>query len=446
MPLLLLIGFLFALIPGLAQSPARDRMVVVVSLDGLPASALEDPQLPVPTLRRLAKEGAFAPRMTGYYPTVTWPAHTSMITGVPPARHGVLFNGILVRTGPNTPPKVEPWRPQPEMVKAPTVYELAHRAGLTTAEVDWVAIYQSPFLTWAFPEIPNPGGKIEEELVAAGVLSRQNVADFRRGNITWRDHIWMEATAHILCKHRPNLMLFHTLNLDTTNHRYGPGSLASINAIEFADKQVAQLVDAVRSAGLLDRVTFLVLSDHGFRVVKKQINANVLLKANGLITGSGASVRCDAWAIPEGGSAMVYVTDPRKRAELLPRLKSMLSGIEGVAKVCESADFPALGLPVPAKYDQMADLLAVAQPGYAFSGGLDGAVVAGVAPGTSPGSHGYLAADPEMDTFLIAWGKGVKRGARLQGVRNVDVAPTIARILRIDMPGLTGRALAAALD
>jgi len=301
-------AFLICLLAPLAawsQTPAKNRMVIVVSLDGFPASALDDPQVPVPTIRRLAKEGAFAPRMSGVYPTVTWPAHTTMITGVPPARHGVLYNGMLFRQGRDTPPKVEQWRPQPEMVKAKTVYELAHRAGLTTAEVDWVAVFQSPFFTWSFPEIPSPDGKIEKEMIAAGLVSRQDVADFRRGVITWRDHLWTEAAAHILRTHQPNLMLYHPLNLDSTNHRYGPGSLASANAMEYADKQVARLWEAVKEAGLLNRTTFLILADHGFRVVKKQINANALLKANGLISGSGAATRCDVWAIPEGGTAMV---------------------------------------------------------------------------------------------------------------------------------------------
>ena len=53
--------------------PARDRMVVVISLDGFPAYALEDPKLPLPTLRRLAAEGARAKAMVTNNPTVTWP-------------------------------------------------------------------------------------------------------------------------------------------------------------------------------------------------------------------------------------------------------------------------------------------------------------------------------------------------------------------------------------
>src|SRR5712692_845470 len=79
-----------------AQLPARERIVVVVSIDGLPADALKDPDLPMPTLRRLAKEGARAEGISTVNPSVTWPNHTSMVTGVLPARHGVLFNGLPV--------------------------------------------------------------------------------------------------------------------------------------------------------------------------------------------------------------------------------------------------------------------------------------------------------------------------------------------------------------
>ena len=74
-------------------------MVVVISLDGFPAYALEDPRLPIPTLRKLAGEGAAATAMQPINPTVTWPNHTTMVTGVDAAHHQVLFNGLLTRNG-----------------------------------------------------------------------------------------------------------------------------------------------------------------------------------------------------------------------------------------------------------------------------------------------------------------------------------------------------------
>src|SRR6188472_3511955 len=83
--------------PATAQAPAADSAVVVVSIDGLPASALNDPQLPMPTLRALIASGASAGSMTGVNPAVTWPTHTTFVTGVLPAQHGVVFNGLLMR-------------------------------------------------------------------------------------------------------------------------------------------------------------------------------------------------------------------------------------------------------------------------------------------------------------------------------------------------------------
>ena len=141
----------------------------MVSLDGFPAYALRDPTLPLPVLRHLMGEGASAEAMIPVNPTVTWPNHTAMVTGVNAAEHGVIYNGLPVRPGEGKALRIEPWVPKTELVKAPTVYDAAHEAGLTTAEVDWVAIYHPPTIDWSFPEIPSAGGPVEREMLQAGM-------------------------------------------------------------------------------------------------------------------------------------------------------------------------------------------------------------------------------------------------------------------------------------
>src|SRR6185295_5158984 len=89
------------------QVPAQQRMVVVISLDGFPAYALDDAKLPIPTLRRLIREGVTA-RMNIINPTVTWPNHTTMVTGVKADEHGLLVNGSLLPTGTWPPIKSDP--------------------------------------------------------------------------------------------------------------------------------------------------------------------------------------------------------------------------------------------------------------------------------------------------------------------------------------------------
>jgi Uncharacterized proteins of the AP superfamily len=229
-----------------AQIAPKDSTVIVISLDGFPAYALEDPQLPVPNIHRLMREGAVARRMITSNPTVTWPNHTSMVTGVQPAQHSVLYNGQLVRTATST--KIEPWVDKLELVKSPTVYDLAFKAGLTTAQVDWVAIYGAKTITWQFGEVPDPKGAIEKEMVAAGVVTESDVAGFQKAQITWRDELWTRAAIHILQKHHPNLLLFHLLNTDAMHHRYGPKSLASNSALALADARVGELLQAIRGS------------------------------------------------------------------------------------------------------------------------------------------------------------------------------------------------------
>src|SRR3954447_6546996 len=94
-----------------AEIPAKDRMVVVVSLDGFPAYDLDDPKLPIPTLRELIKSGSSAKSMQPINPTWTWPNHTTMVTGVDARVHGVLYNGVLRRQAVPFTVKIDPTAP-----------------------------------------------------------------------------------------------------------------------------------------------------------------------------------------------------------------------------------------------------------------------------------------------------------------------------------------------
>jgi len=296
-----------------------------------------------------------------------------------------------------------------------------------------VAIENAPTITWQFHEWPNPNGPVEREMITAGLLNAQNV--------TWRDQMWTQAAVHILKQHRPNLLLFHVLNLDSVHHRYGARNLASSTGIAFADQRVREILDAVENAGLKDRTTLVVVSDHGFKSVTRSIRPNVALRERGLLKAQGGKIDCDAYVIPEGGTAMVYVTDPVNRARLVPQLIGIFRNLEGVDRVIEPSDYAGLGFPDPATNPQMSDLVLAAKTGYAFAGAYDGEAVVDLAPGGSPGSHGYLAGDPDMDAILLAWGYGIRPGVTLERIQNVDVAPTVAALLGLKMKGVVGREL-----
>jgi predicted AlkP superfamily pyrophosphatase or phosphodiesterase len=424
-----------------AHPAAKDRIVILITVDGFPAWIWKDPALAMPNLRRLAKEGATAGAMTVSNPSITWINHTTLVTGVTPRRHGVLFNGLLVRHGAQ-PPIIEPWRDKAELVHVPTVYDAAFKAGLKTAQVDWVAILNSGTINHEFLEIPNPEGPIARELVNAGVVTDDEVRNFMKGkNIVWRDWVWTQAGCHIIEAHKPNLLLFHLLGTDALNHQYGPGSVASFSAYAYADRLIGDLLASVERAGLRDRATVIVTTDHGFKKVSKVIYTNVALRQAGLLRLNGKKVEsCDACAIAEGGMAFVYVNDPARRAELLPKLKTLCAGLEGVAQVVDGADGPKLGMPTPEENQGMGDLVLFAKPGYAFKD--DSAAESPVAESKGYlGTHGYPASDPELDGMFIAWGCGIKPGARLERISNTDVAPTVAELLSLQLPNVEGRVL-----
>ena len=420
--------------PAFAQARpgAADSAVVVISLDGLPASALNDPQLPMPTLRALIASGASAGSMTGVNPAVTWPTHTTFVTGVLPAQHGVVFNGLLMRE-PGALPRVEPWRDKSEMVRVKTVYDAAHEAGLTTAQVDWVAIHKPGTITWAFEERPDPSGDVVGELIAAGHTTAEQIADFRALNIVTKDQLWTTAAVHMIERHQPNLLLLHLLSLDSTSHRYAPGTPAAYAAIGFLDSQLARVVDAVRRSPKRDRTTLIVVSDHGFKAATRTLNPNATLRHAGLLTvgADGKISGGEAYVIPEGGTALVYALGPDREA-VLDRIEKLFLGAPGIARIVKPSEYAALGYPAPARDGQMGDLVLVADEGHSFSAAADGAEVTDNPQPT--GFHGALSSDPAMESIFVASGHGIRPGIRLERISATQIAPTIAALLQLKLP------------
>jgi arylsulfatase A-like enzyme len=432
------------------QGPAADgNHVIIITLDGFPGSALQDPYLPVPNLRRLAADGAVAASMRPVNPTVTWPNHTSLVTGVTPAKHGVLFNGTLVRD-PGVPPRVEPWRDKNDMVHVTTLYDASRDRGLTTAQVDWVAILNAPTIDWEFPERPErPETKpaVAREMVTGSAIAQKDVDGFAGQNIVWRDDVWTDAASHILRTHRPNLLLFHLLALDSMQHRYGPRTPAAMVTMARLDSQVGRILKAVDDAGMKASTTLFVVSDHGFKSVQKQVLPNVALRDAGLITVEDGKVTATkAYVVPEGGSAFVYVTTPDPDGSVLRGARQAISSIEGIDQIIDPAQYEPLGLPQPSADPQVGALLLAAKSGYAFAAGATGEKTVVDALEGNLGTHGYISSDPEIQALFIASGRGIKPGATLQSVDNVDVAPTAAKLLGVELKNADGKVLTEILQ
>ncbi|HEX4486720.1 MAG TPA: ectonucleotide pyrophosphatase/phosphodiesterase [Terriglobales bacterium] len=420
------------------HATSKKRTVVVISLDGFPAYALDDPRLPIPTLRKLAREGLVAASMRPVNPTVTWPNHTAIVTGVDASEHKVLYNGLLTKSDKTIQPSIEPWCNKDVLVHSPTIYDIAYQAGLTTAQVDWVAIYGAKTITWKFPELPDPDGAIEKEMITDGMVTTDQLKTFEASSQAWQDEMWTAAAEKILEKHKPNLLLFHLLTLDDTNHEYGPMSPASFTGMALLDANVKRIVDATTRAGLLSRTTFIIVSDHGFRIIKHKIHPNSLLRDKGLLSGAPDALKGEAFVQAEGGTAMVYLTHHERQAELLPELRRIFTGVDGIDHVYGSEDFPQMGLPTRSISDQAPDLVLAATPDYAFANESEGPFVTEVAQG---GTHGYVNSDPNMQAIFMASGAGIPKGVHIDAILNLDVAPTIAALLGLEMKDVKGHAI-----
>jgi S1-C subfamily serine protease len=121
------------------SNAAADAHVVLITIDGFPAYLFWDPKTPTPRIRELVAQGATAEALHVSNPTVTWPNHTTLVTGVRPDKHGVVYNGILVREGPGLPVKIEEQVDKAQLVVAAgddiAVLQLKDASGLTPARL-----------------------------------------------------------------------------------------------------------------------------------------------------------------------------------------------------------------------------------------------------------------------------------------------------------------------
>ncbi len=422
------------------------RHVVVISIDGLPSYLLDDPQASLPVIRGLMKSGVAASQgMRVSNPSVTWPNHTTLMTGAHPERHGVLFNGRLERQGPGVPARVFPERERKDLVKIPMLFDALNADGQTTAAINWPCTRGASTIDDNFPDVPNAlqytTPRLKDELTERSLLAR-----FDRGGGVVRDEIWTEAAATVIRSRKPALLALHLLNLDGTHHRYGPRTAPGYTAAALTDALVGRVLQALDDAGIRERTAVFVVADHGFAAVTRTVRPNVILRREGLLATEGDRiVAARAHVVPEGGIGMVYLTDPRTTDQDRETVRKLFQNVEGITAVLVSDDFGRYHLPQPGDHPGMADLILVARDGYAINAAASGDAIV-VAGETTTGSHGYLSTEPKMNAIFVASGSGIKTGTKLDSLDNIDLAPTVARLLGISLPEASGRVLTEILD
>lgn len=271
---------LFLLLAALWAWPlaAQPRKLLVVSIDGLDHRYLQDRdslQLKIPHLRKLIAQGTLTGGLTGVVPTNTWPSHTTLITGVRSAEHGILDNNIRTATG-----SERYWYTR--YLKATTLWQAAKRAGKTSAAITW-PVTVGEGIDYNLPEYfqGRAGGAMDlksiEEKATPGLIAAI-AGEFPSFATQWMDDRTRAlGTIFILRRYQPDLTLLHFVDHDSVAHEMGPFSREAIAALEYTDELLGQIL-----ANLPKNTVVSVVSDHGFEATSRELNIAAWLKAASL--------------------------------------------------------------------------------------------------------------------------------------------------------------------
>lgn len=433
-----LAGLALALVVALATFAAAAppaRHLVLISIDGLrPDFYLSDTST-APTLRALVRAGSHARAATPVFPSVTYPGHSTIVTGVRPARHGIPANLVWSPAAPGR------WYEEAADLRAPTLWDAARGAGLTTAAVSW-PVTLGARIDWLLPERDYYRRAEPVELLrqatTPGLLERLGLTprpEIFKNVVLWDEFLASTATG-ILRGMRPRLLLLHLVQADYFQHQGGLAGPDVKPALARVDAHVAAIMTALREAGLAERTAVIVTGDHGFQDVRAAVQVNEILVRAGLRGCPDVGEGWGATVHVSGGGGAVLV-NPASRAEAAARAEEALRR--------EARDrYTIVSRP---QLDQLG-----AMPGAAF--GLEAApgwtlggfcVDKGETSGPR-GGHGFLPSRPSMSTGFIAAGAGVRAGVALERIDLVDVAPTAARLLGLSLPGVDGRVLTEILE
>ena len=426
-----------------AEAQNRSVPIVLISIDGLkPDYVLEADKhgLKIPNLRRLAAEGAHASGVTGVLPTVTYPSHTTMVTGVAPAKHGIVANSPFDPFSRN----MGGWYWYAEDLKVPTLWDACAKARLVISSVDW-PVTVGANISFNIVQYWRAENAEDRKLIRAlstpGLFNEAETAlgPYTDGNdySSAGDVRRAAFNVYLLEKKKARLHLSYFGSLDEEQHRSGPYSAQTFAVLEKLDTVIGQLRAAAEKAGG-GRAIICVVSDHGFKLTDKEVNVNSALRQAGLIElneqGRVKSWRAFAWY--GGGSAGIMLQDDKDdvarniAADVLNRLARDASS--GVAKVSDRASARALG-----GFPDAAFVVAL-RSGYRLGSKLQGPVTAAVRPA---GTHGYAPDVPEMSSSFFIAGPGIAAGRDLGQIDMRDIAPTLASLLGVPLPSAEGRKL-----
>lgn len=386
----------------------RGSPLVVVSVDGL-GMPLFQRLRQLPALAAMEANGATVEDVVSVLPSLTYPAHATLLTGLSPRDHGVVDN--LLHS-----PVAGPWdwNWHRSRIRGDTVADAAQRAGCRVGALLWPGLAGAR-LSAVFPEIMADPARGENQVWlvlrngSPGLVLRAEwrFGRIRRGSRQPELDDYITALAcDLLRRRRVDLLLLHLVDLDDFQHGRGPDDPGIGDGLVRMDRRIGRIRDALRETHGPGGIRLVVLGDHAQLPATDRLDLSACLRAR--FPSDPPRVLMD------GGCAYVGPREDaewRRYLESLPQAARVL-GPDEMAR--ESTGQPGDGFP----------FLVMARPGAAFA----------PADETVGGTHGYDPGIPGYTTVFCAEGPGVRPGVRVPGGDLRQAAPTLAALLEIPFP------------
>lgn len=396
---------------GAALLAAAPKLVVI-SIDGLDHRWIRDADklgVKIPNLRKLESQSARADGVIGIVPTVTWPSHTTMITGVTAPEHGIISN--------NQPDKPSERWWYASFLKAKTLWQLAHEKGMKTGAV-WWPVTAGGDIDYNFPEFwkdanvhPYAMDPVLEHTtpgLAAKVAAR--FPSFHRSIFSDREKVL--AARYILEVEKPELFLFHIGELDSEQHQTGAFSVNAKATLEYQDELLGPLLDHLPA----DAYVALV-SDHGFDTDDRALRPQVMLDDAGITATADVS------------NGVIAVDSEEAAKFFRAKIGQPDSVIAREVPMDEVRRFsPPMG-----KY------AAVFEPvnGVMARRGTDGPAIG---PGSGGGNHGLWPTRRDYAATFMLRGPGIKHKV-IPTISMLEIGPTLAEVLGVKLPNAKEKSL-----
>jgi len=422
------IFFLLAFISFLITAHAQQiKHVIVVTIDGFRPDFYLDSSWHTPHLKQLMHDGTYAYGVNSVLPSITYPSHTTIVTGVQPAKHGVYYNNMFNPSG-----KSEPYW-YDTSIHAPTLWSALHKQGRKVAALLWPVSAGAP-VDYNIPDIGSLGDSVRNAYSKpAGFVDelKQNIFNGASKIEYGKDENVAKIAAYVIQKDAPALITVHFFSVDHAEHTVGRTGTMVEEAIADADSGVAIILDAIKNKGIADNTVLIVTGDHGFKNVTTVFSPNVLLAQAGLIEDAKNN-KWRAMFNAAGGSTFLYLKDKNDNATLhkvVSILQSQPDSIKKYFRIIDKKKIESIG------GNPEVALCLTGENGAAFSNASSGELTK---PGKG-GTHGFFPDTREIQTGFIAYGPVIRKGKMIHEMNLRDIAPLVAKLLNISFTTAAGK-------